>query len=172
MSASPATDPEPGARVPSTRPVPAGGEPAPGSGTSAHGRASRWFGALGPLFLGMALVLVAWTIWLTVNLPERHVVRSWDLAWGGFDVILTGMFIATGLALLRRSPWIHACAVATAVLLAVDAWIDVTTAQAGEQLAWAIAQALLIELPLAAFCLYVAFRSERVLWRGRPRDRR
>ena len=168
MSASPATDPEPGG--PPTRPVPAGVDP--GAGDSEPGQSARWFGALGPFFLAMALVLMAWTIWLTVNLPERHLVRSWDLAWGGFDVILTGMFIATGLALLRRSPWIHACAVATALLLGVDAWFDVTTAQAGEQLAWAIAQAVLIELPLAAFCLYVAFRSERTLWRGGPRDDR
>lgn len=112
------------------------------------------------MFFLMASVLAVWTTWLTVRLPSRHTVRSWDIAWAGFDVLLSMMFIVTGTALLRRSSWVRACALATALLLVVDAWFDATTAHAGVQLTEAILQALFIELPVAAFCLYVAWRSD------------
>ena len=120
----------------------------------------------GPVFLLMGGLLAAWTTWLTVRLPENHLVRSWDVAWGGFDVLLTAMFVATGVALLRGSSWVRACALATATLLVVDAWFDITTAQRGEQLTQAIFQAVLIELPVAVLCVYVAWRSDRALRRG------
>jgi hypothetical protein len=126
-------------------------------------RSGRVFGRL---FLLMALFLALWTTWLTVRLPSHHLVRSWDLAWSGFDVLLTALLVATGIALVRRSPWIRACALATAVLLVVDIWFDLTTAQPGEQLVQAALQAILIEGPLAAFCLYVAWRADRGLSRS------
>jgi hypothetical protein len=118
------------------------------------------------LFLTMAGLLAVWTTWLTIRLPTQHLVRSWDVAWGGFDVMLTGALVATGIALVRRSTWARACALATATLLVVDAWFDVTTALPGEQLVQAILQATLIELPVAALCLYLAWRSDREIGRG------
>jgi hypothetical protein len=124
------------------------------------------FRVLGRVFFVLAAILAGWTVWLTARLPSHHVVRSWDLTWGGFDALLTVMLIATGIALVRRSPWIPACAVATAALLVVDAWFDVTTAHGGAQLRTAVLAAVAVELPVAASCLYVARRSERSLWRG------
>jgi len=121
----------------------------------------------GPVFLLMGGLLAVWTTWLTVRLPTHHLVRSWDVAWGGFDVLLTAMFVATGIALLRGSSWVRACALATATLLVVDAWFDITTAQPGEQLTQAVLQAVLIEAPVAVLCVYVALRSDRALRRGR-----
>jgi hypothetical protein len=123
--------------------------------------ASRLRPAWGVLFLTMAVLLAVWTTWLTIRLPTHHLVRSWDVAWGGFDVLLTSAFVATGIALIRRSSWARAWALATAALLVVDAWFDVTTAQSGEQLLQAILQAALIELPVAALCLYLAWRFDR-----------
>lgn len=128
--------------------------------------ASRLRPAWGVLFLLMAVVLATWTTWLTVRLPAHHLVRSWDVAWGGFDVLLTGMFVATGIALVRRSTWVRAWALATATLLVVDAWFDITTAQPGPQLTQAVLQAVLIESPVAALCVYLAWRSDRALRRG------
>jgi len=116
---------------------------------------------LGPVFLVMAVVLAVWTTWLTVRLPTHHLVRSWDVAWGGFDVLLTTLLVATGIALVRRSSWVRAFAVATAALLVVDAWFDITTAQAGEQLTQAILQAVFVEVPVALLCLYVAWRADQ-----------
>ena len=121
----------------------------------------------GPLFLAMAVLLAVWTTWLTVRLPSNHLVRSWDVAWSGFDVLLTTMLVATGIALVRRSPWVRACALATAALLVVDAWFDITTAQAGSQFTQAILQAALVEGPVAALCLYLAWRSDRLPRRGK-----
>jgi len=121
----------------------------------------------GTVFLVMAVVLAAWTTWLTVRLPSHHLVRTWDVAWGGFDVLLTVMFVTTGVALVRRSPWVRACALVTATLLAVDAWFDITTALPGSQFTQAVLQAALIEAPLAGVCLYLAWRSDRALRRGR-----
>jgi hypothetical protein len=128
--------------------------------------ASRLRPAWGVLFLTMAFLLAVWTTWLTVRLPTHHLVRSWDVAWGGFDVMLTGTLVATGIALVRRSTWARAWALATATLLVVDAWFDITTAQPGPQLMQAILQAALIESPVAALCLYLAWRSDRELHRG------
>jgi len=116
---------------------------------------------LGPLFLVMAVVLAVWTTWLTVRLPTHHLVRSWDVAWAGFDVLLTTLLVATGIALVRRSSWVRAFAVATAALLVVDGWFDITTAQAGAQLTQAILQAAFVEIPVAVLCLYVAWRADR-----------
>jgi len=75
------------------------------------------------------------------------------------------MLVATGVALLRRSSWVRACALATAALLVVDAWFDVTTALPGKQLTQAILQAVLVEGPVAILCLYLAWRSDRPLRR-------
>jgi len=128
-------------------------------------RSSRY--VLGPLFLVMAVVLAVWTTWLTIRMPTHHLVRSWDVAWSGFDVLLTTLFVATGIALVRRSSWVRAFAVATAALLVVDAWFDITTAQAGAQLTQAILQAAFVEFPVAVLCLYVAWRADRGSERGR-----
>jgi len=129
--------------------------------------ASRLRRLWGPLFFSMAALLAVWTTWLTVRLPSHHLVRSWDVAWSGFDVLLTTMLVATGIALVRRSSWVRACALATAALLVVDAWFDITTAQAGAQFTQAILQAALVEGPVAGLCLYLAWRSDRLPRRGK-----
>ena len=46
----------------------------------------RWV----PVLLAVvALGLLPWTLWLATTLPSQHVAEHWDLAWGGFDVILS-----------------------------------------------------------------------------------
>jgi len=134
--------------------------------TGVEGSAPALRRSWGTVFLVMAVVLAAWTTWLTVRLPSHHLVRAWDVAWGGFDVLLTVMFVATGVALVRRSSWVRRSALITATLLVVDAWFDITTALPGAQFTQAVLQAALIEAPLAGVCLYLAWRSDRALRRG------
>ena len=119
----------------------------------------RWL-ALG--FMVTSLLLAPWTLWLVWTLPNTHLADHWGLAWGGFDVALAGGLAVTAVLLLRRSPHAGIAAAVTATLLVCDAWFDVTTS-GGMTTGVALSEALLIELPLAAVCLWIAANVERVL---------
>jgi hypothetical protein len=124
------------------------------------GRLRKWviagYGAVGAF-------LVPWTAYLAIGLPRTHVTHHWDLAWTGFDVGLAAAFGGTAFAAWRRSPWLHAFAAATGTLLLVDAWFDVVLESRVDELRWAIMTAIFAELPAAAFCFYLAYRTERFL---------
>ena len=114
-------------------------------------RLAVFFGASGVL-------LVPWTIGLAHALPCRYVSAHWGIAWAGFDTALAAGLALTGLAVLRHAAWIDRAAIATATLLAVDAWFDVLTAGGGAAVALASAEALAVELPVAVLCISVARR--------------
>ena len=122
---------------------------------------------LGYAFMAWAVGMGAWSAWLTVTLPHRHLTPNWNIAWGGFDVILAISMVATGVAAWRGSAWFPMSAVATATLLVVDAWFDILTSTPGRELADAITMALVVEVPLAVLCLVIAARRTR---RARPRQ--
>jgi hypothetical protein len=130
----------------------------------------RW---VAPLFALLGIGLVPWTVWIAYELPQRHLARHWDVAWGGFDAAMAGLLLATAFAAVRRSPWIQSTATAAATMLACDAWFDMATASRGSEEAMAIATALVIELPLAVLCLWIARNVERTheLLRRRARPR-
>lgn len=132
----------------------------------------RW---VAPLFAFLGVCLVPWTVWIAYELPQRHLARHWDVAWGGFDVMLALLLFAVALAAWRRSPWLEGAATATATLLFVDAWFDVLTSSTRTELVVAVLEAALVELPLAVFCLLLARRAERQVQRGatatRPAER-
>jgi hypothetical protein len=111
----------------------------------------------------VAVALVPWAIWLSATLQRTHVTHHWDLAWTGFDVGLALAFAGTALSAWRRSPWLQAFAAATGTLLLVDAWFDVVLESRVDEERWAILAALLAELPMAAVCFFVAYRTERFL---------
>ena len=52
----------------------------------------------------------------------------------GFDVLLCGALARTAWLAWRRSPFVVNVASATAALLVVDAWFDVTTSPGGQDL--------------------------------------
>jgi hypothetical protein len=120
----------------------------------------RW---IPPLFLLGAVVLVPWVILLIWLLPSTHRSAHWDVAWGGFDVALAALLLTVAVATWRRSPWLEGAATATATLLVVDAWFDVLTSSTGTELAVALVEALLVELPLAVVCVLLARAAERRL---------
>jgi len=110
-------------------------------------------------FGGAALLLVPWAIGLARALPCRYVSAHWGIAWAGFDTALAAGLALTGLAVLRHAAWIDRAAIATATLLAADAWFDVLTAGGGATgVALASAEALAVELPVAVLCIFVARR--------------
>jgi hypothetical protein len=118
----------------------------------------RW---VAPLFGLFGVGLVPWTLWLAYDLPQRHIARHWDLAWVGFDVGMACLLLATAFAAIRRSVWIQSTAAAAATMLVCDAWFDIVTASGGTEQAMAVASGILIELPLAAICVWVARNAEQ-----------
>ena len=117
---------------------------------------SRRLRSLPVLFLAAALVLVPWLGWLAISLPCRYLSRHWGIAWAVFDAGLALALASTGFAALRQAPWLDRAAVASATLLAADAWFDVLTSRGARAFALATSEALAIELPLALLCIRVA----------------
>jgi hypothetical protein len=77
----------------------------------------------------------------------------------GLDIMEAIGLAATGWLVRRGDPRRCLAAAATAMLLVVDAWFDISTAGSG--LAQAVAMAAGAELPMAALCSVVAYRALR-----------
>jgi len=120
-----------------------------------------------PLFAGFAVALVPWSAWLVVALPSHHVADHWDIAWAGFDIGLGVVLAATVVTALRSSRWLHAAAASAATMLVCDAWFDVMTSGRSLGFWLALAEALAVELPLAAVCVWVAMDADAFAERTR-----
>jgi hypothetical protein len=118
---------------------------------------SRW---MIPLYSLLALALVPWVLWLAWTLPASSVTSHYRLAWVGFDVLLAGSMARTAYLAWRRSPFVVNVASATATLLVVDAWFDVTTSPGGDELVRSALLAVFVELPLAVLSLVLAGRAQ------------
>jgi hypothetical protein len=115
------------------------------------------------LFSIGALLLLPWIAILVVALPSSHRAPHWDIAWAGFDVGLVLALATVAITAWRRSPWFEGAATAAATLLLVDAWFDTLTSSSGAELALALAEAVVVELPLAVVCLLLARDAEHRL---------
>lgn len=123
-------------------------------------RALDWIGVL---FAAAALVLVPWVVFLVRDLPSDHRSAHWDVAWGGFDIVLALLLVGVAVAAWRRSPWLEGASTAAATLLFVDAWFDILTSSSRGELITAIVEAAFVELPMAVFCVFLARSVERKL---------
>lgn len=133
-------------------------------GDSENGNASwahptHWVGIL---LAVAAILLVPWIIYIAINLPARELSPNYDLAWAGFDVMLFAALACTAVTALRHSPWLGLSAAWAAGLLVPDAWFDIVTAPDGRTLFRALAMAFLVELPLAALCVWLVIQSRAV----------
>jgi hypothetical protein len=108
------------------------------------------------LLTGSSVGLIPWIVLLAITLPPRYMAGHWTLTWVGFDIILLGLLALTAWLAWRRRQALVATAFLTAALLACDAWFDVTTASGRADTIFAIASAVLLELPLAALLFAVA----------------
>ena len=124
----------------------------------ASGVGRRWVGAL---FATLGVLLLPWALWLGYSLPERKVAHHWDLAWAGFDVVLSVALLGTAFALLTGRAVGRSFAAATGALLLADAWFDVVTAEAGRDRWWAVTLAAAGEIPLSILCFALARPSRR-----------
>ncbi|WP_249999205.1 hypothetical protein [Actinoplanes sp. M2I2] len=105
-----------------------------------------------------AVLLVPWITYLAATLPDEFVAHNWRLAWVVFDLVLLAMFTATAVLTILRRRLAVLVGFALGVLLVCDAGFDlITTGRAG--LWWALASAVVIELPLAALLMIEAYRG-------------
>jgi hypothetical protein len=111
----------------------------------------------------VAVALVPWTLYLTFTLPSRHVTFHYDLAWVGFDIALAASFATTAWAAFRGSRWLVPLAAVTATMLCCDVWFDIVTSRSGSEMWEAVAEAVLVELPLAALCVFIVHDAETFL---------
>jgi hypothetical protein len=123
---------------------------------------------IAPAFAFCALVLVPWAAFLIFTLPRNYTANHWRVAWGGFDLGLGTAMVATAIAVARRSPFAEVAAAVTGTLLVCDAWFDVLTAHTTGEMVQASLEALLIELPLAALCFWMASNLARAVEVARP----
>jgi hypothetical protein len=120
------------------------------------------------VFAGASVAIVPWVVVLAATLPSRVEAAHWRVIWVGFDLALVATLGGTAVRLVRRSARTLLVATAAGTLLVCDAWFDVLTADGtGERLV-AVALAVLLELPLAGFCFWVAFTVESLFEQARP----
>jgi len=86
----------------------------------------------------------------------------------GFDIGLGVALTSTAVMVARRSPYAEVTATITGTLLCCDAWFDVLTSRGVSDIAQAAASALLIELPLAALCFWMAHNLAHAVEVARP----
>ena len=121
-------------------------------------RLIRW---VGPMFALFSVVLVPWIVYIALSLPSRRLSPNYDIAWAGFDVLLASGLASSAYFALRRSRYLSAASAATAALLVVDAWFDCMTTPGSDR--WrSITFCFLVELPLAAVCLWLSYHTEQI----------
>jgi hypothetical protein len=118
---------------------------------------------VGPGFAVLAVGTVPWVIFLAVTLPRHATFAHYRGVWVGFDTGLIAVLALTGYLAWRGRPRVALAATAAATMLVVDAWFDVMTTPRGRGLAVSLALAGLVELPLAAICLWIALHAAEVI---------
>jgi hypothetical protein len=113
------------------------------------------------LYMGAAIILLPWIGLLAYTLPRRQFDLHYRAAWVGFDLLLVLAITRTAYMAFRLDPRVQLPATATATLLFVDAWFDMTTSGSRSQFLEAFVLAILIEIPSAIFSLYLAYQVNR-----------
>ena len=114
--------------------------------------------------LGLASVglgLLPWMIYLATSLPASSTAYHWAAAWVGLDAMEAAGLIGTGVLIYRRDARYCLASTATAALLLVDAWFDVTTAPPGSGALASLLMAAFAEVPAAALCIGLAVSGLR-----------
>jgi hypothetical protein len=108
------------------------------------------------------LVLTPWIGILALTLPVHYVASHWRGAWVGLDLALLIGLATTAWAGWRRRHIVILSTLVTATLLATDAWFDVLTSSTQGASLLSLADAVLIELPLAVLLFRVGVGLLRV----------
>jgi len=110
------------------------------------------------VYLIVAVGLIVWTVFLALSLPRENLEHHYRLTWTGFDLIEVLAIYLTARLAFRLDARVVYPATVVATLLVADAWFDITTATTANAATQALILALAVELPAAAFSLYVAYR--------------
>jgi hypothetical protein len=116
-------------------------------------------------FAGLSAALLPVIVRNLSSVPTLYLASHWNLAWGGFDVGLACLLIATGLALFRRSSMAQVLAAMTTAMICCDVWLDVLSS-VGHGLGAIVVsmvEAAFAEIPLAVLFAWVAVRFARVM---------
>jgi hypothetical protein len=113
------------------------------------------------VYLIVAVGLIVWTVFLALSLPKENLEHHYRLTWVGFDLVLALAIYLTAHMAFRLDARVLVPATVVATLLVVDAWFDITTSTSANAATAALILALAVELPAAAFSLYVAHRVGR-----------
>jgi hypothetical protein len=112
-------------------------------------------------YLIVAAGLIVWTVILALSLPKENLEHHYRLTWAGFDLIEVLAIYLTAHLAFRLDARVVFPATVVATLLVADAWFDVTTSNTASAATQALILALAVELPAAAFSLYVTHRVGR-----------
>jgi hypothetical protein len=115
------------------------------------------------LYGAMAVGVGLWMIYLAVELPQRNLAPHYDITWVGFDGFLVIAMGLTAWTAYKVDPRVELAANATATLLIVDAWMDITTSSTHNAFVMAVIFAIFLELPLAALSIKIARDVHRSL---------
>ena len=105
--------------------------------------------------------LLPWSVLLAVMLPAAAQAQHWSLAWAGLDAAEAIAALVTAVLLARADARASLPAAAAGTLLLIDAWFDVCTSTAGAGQALALAEAALVEVPLAVAAWWLAITLTR-----------
>jgi hypothetical protein len=133
----------------------------PGPRAARLSAAPRW---VAPVFAVLGAATVPWTVHLAMTLPKQADTHHYRLTWVGFDIMLVVVLLATAYLAWRGNRLVGMLATITATMLVLDAWFDVNTSNHADR-PEAILSALLVELPLAAVCGWIALHVEQVVER-------
>jgi len=112
-------------------------------------------------YLIVAAGLIVWTVFLALSLPKENLEHHYRLTWTGFDLIEVLAICLAAYWAFRLDARVVYPATVVATLLVADAWFDITTSATAADATQALILALVVELPAAAFSLYVAHRVGR-----------
>jgi hypothetical protein len=113
------------------------------------------------LAMGATIALIPWTLIYISQLPEHHTAKHWNLAWAGFDLALCVSLGFTAWWALRERALLIVGLIVSSTLLLCDAWFDVTTSLDTHDERVTLATGLGIELPLAVYFAWLAYRYLR-----------
>jgi hypothetical protein len=109
------------------------------------------------VYLGMCIILVPWTVYLSQSLPARHVTTHWDLSWVGLDIAITIALFLTAILASMKSKWVVFAATMTGSFLLVDAWFDIVSEKHGLGLFEAVFLAAFFEVPIAIMSFLITY---------------
>lgn len=115
------------------------------------------------MYLGFAALLVPWSGYLAVSLPQRSLSLHYRGTWVGVNLALIAVLARIAWFAYRRNPHVVLTAAAGSAMLLTDAWFDVTTSATGAPHTQALLSAVFLEIPTAILTGLLARRGIKVL---------